>query len=158
MREAMEQEQRKSVYAVTSGMYSDYHIERVFDTREEADKYASFEPGNRHVEAYFVYDSMEHCGDPDELHSDDHLSFEVTYIPESNRIVDVYSDYFECTDDDLPYVYEDQSGVKKFCLRLPSNERLRMDIYHHNTESELLKKIVQDRYAQFMAAEQGVSV
>lgn len=47
------------IYAVSTGDYSDYRIEKVFSNKEAAEKYKKYHRCNDYIEEYEVYDSME---------------------------------------------------------------------------------------------------
>ena len=57
-----EKEQLDKVYVVTSGCYSDYGIERVFDSLDKAEKFCSshnnFAWGEKHIEVYKLNGGM----------------------------------------------------------------------------------------------------
>lgn len=138
------------VYAVTSGAYSDYHIEKIFSNRSEAEIFASLQIGDRHVEAYHLYDSME------DAPSDDRIFYQVEYDPEHNYVVDLYPDY-DLGGEDESYLSRDRFGRIRFYTCIQSNERLRMDLFHAGNDSLILKKILTDRYAQYQAEQEGVT-
>ena len=118
------------VYIVTSGCYSDYRIEAVFTDNEKAKKYANFS-SDRHIE---TYETDEAFNSPERII--------VWYVPGDNSIRSIESVFYEMED----YCYGDQFGFK-----IEVSERLREDIEKNGTNSPLLLKIAQDRFAQFKA-------
>lgn len=53
------------VYIVTSGEYSDYHIEAVLETREQAEAYCALHPcGDQEIEEWETADYAVECDKP----------------------------------------------------------------------------------------------
>ena len=118
------------VYIVTSGCYSDYHIEAVFTDKEKAKRYANFN-SDRGIE---TYETDKAFNSPERIM--------VWYVPGDNSIRSMESIFYETED----YCYGDQFGFET-----EVSERLREDIEKNGTNSPLLLKIAQDRFAQFKA-------
>lgn len=134
------------VYVVTSGIYSEYHIVRVFLDREEAEKYCNVRC-DMEIEEFDTEAEMDKK--PDFLY--------VQYTPEENEIC-IIGDWCECTltDEEIEetesktnFFCANRTHVLQFYTRL--TDRLASDMEKYGNNSPLLLKIAQDRYAKAKA-------
>lgn len=118
------------IYVVTSGCYSDYHIEAIFTDYKKAINYANFN-SERNVE---TYETKSKFSFPKYIR--------VNYVPGKNFICHIKNTYYVVED----YIYTDQ-----FSFVAVLSERLIKDIKKNGVKSPLLLKIAQDRWAQYKA-------
>lgn len=121
---------KMKIYVVTSGEYSDYHIEAVFTNYHLATQYANLD-SDREIEEYEA-DSIQ-INDPE-------LFYCIEYDFEKDKIVSLGPGRARDTE-----IYEYQP-IMRFSVRM--NDRLFDDIREHGCQSELLLKISRDKLAQ----------
>lgn len=119
------------VYVVTSGHYSEYHIEAIFTNRSAAEKFCNLD-FNREIEEY----------ETDSVEIKTSYNANVYYSVEKGKITDINT----------------QSGTigieETYCCgqyrtSVNISEKVFKDIYEHGIKSEMLLKIVQDKWAQY---------
>lgn len=124
------------VYVVTSGCYSDYHIEAVFTDKKTAYAFANIHT-DREVEEYDA-DSVKIATAP--------MKAKILYDPEANEIASI------CTDD---YVQErlwpkpDQLEYGHFVAYRELSDRALKDIQKNGKKSSLLLKAMQDAWSEY---------
>ena len=126
---AIREQLNSPVYIVTSGSYSDYHIECVFLSEENAKKYASL-CENSELETYVPADSADG-------HKDDEKLI-LKYSPKDNRIISA------CFGN---WVSKDSYWFDQFEFSLWIGSRVVQDVIQNGLDSELALKVAQDRYA-----------
>lgn len=126
------------VYIVTAGEYSDYHIEAVFTDSVTARRYARLDT-DRNVEEYDV-DSIS-------LEFEEKLmsEYNIGYNFDTNKLVSIHNTTWEQEDEVCQY----ESFL--FYFHLHTDKRLYDDLKHHGTNSKLVLKIAQDRFAKWLA-------
>lgn len=120
------------IYVVTSGTYSSYGIDAVFTDPEKAKQYANLN-SEREIEEYE--------SDPVEI-KEPH-SINVGYIISGNHISFIETD---------PYFTKE--GYDGYCFKtnITLNERLLKDIKENGKKSELLLKVLQDKWCEYKEA------
>lgn len=125
------------VYIVTSGDYSDYHIEKVFTNREQARLYAMLNP-DREVEEYTT-DTVQVQKQP--------LYITVRYDYRHDKI----NALFIGNEDISPHVGKSPWLYDDFEFTISTaNERVYKNILRYGKKSSMLKKIVQDTFAAYL--------
>ena len=130
------------VYIVTSGTYSDYAIEEVFDNREDAERYICLHDNDSYldmsVEEYDIYKNAElkvHYG--------------IYFIMRENGI-----NFFDIVYDNKPIETNinrsKHNYLKSYDGTLPLSNR---NIFK---DKDVVKKIVYDAVAKFEAEEAGI--
>lgn len=129
------------IYVVTSGCYSDYHIDQVFTSRKMASAYANLDP-DRRVETY-VADSVDMIQEMQKA-----KGLMVVYDFQNN-VIDTYG---MCDIEGEPDRVDDYFSRFLFRFELPLSVRLVDDIVDRGIKSPLLLKIAQDRFAEYCYA------
>lgn len=124
----------KRVYIVTSGEYSDYHIEKVFSSRSKAHMYSLLDPARR-VEEYDV-DDMELNVVSDYLL--------VSYDYKYNNIEGLTL----CGDQVNPNISEGWMRPFEFTLML-SDDRVHRNVVRYGKNSNVILKIAQDKFSEY---------
>lgn len=119
------------IYIVTSGCYSDYHIEAVFTKEKQARMYANLD-SEREVEEY----------DADEIDVEQSITERVWYEPLSDRIVLM---------NPISYHMGDIIHCNQYIFNVKISGRVMDDVACHGKDSPLLLKIARDRWAQYKA-------
>ena len=123
------------VYVVTSGCYSDYTIQGVTFDEKLAEKFKNYTYEPNEIEVYLPLELKT----DDVHHSEQDDSFEVDWEPETNKIHKLeYMRFWSET------MYMERS---RFRFWLPCSQRILKDVLANGKESELIKKIAQDKYA-----------
>ena len=126
-----------TVYIVTSGEYSDYGIDAVFTKKETADMYANLK-SDRRVETYEA-DSVS------VMYKAKDNPYSVTYDIIEDRITSMYPTVDEYAGED----FMNDTTLKDFYLCVYPSKRVYEDMAQHSWGSELLLKIVRDRFAKY---------
>lgn len=134
------------IYVVTSGCYSDYHIEAVYTDEDKAKAYANLH-SDRTVEKYEA-DTVSVTADP--------LYARVCYKPKYNVISAISTNewWFGRLSHPRPDEYTKYNDVFTFYCVL--SDRTKEDIEKNGNDSSLLLKAAQDRWARFCGKEQGI--
>ena len=123
------------VYVVTSGEYSDYHIEKIFSDRESARLYAMMD-ADREVEEYEV----------DSIGIDNTMRYIlVKYDYKYNDIRELTL----CNHPEIPHIEDDWYEYFQYTLDL-SNSRLYASIMRYGKRSGMIKKITDDKFTQYL--------
>jgi hypothetical protein len=122
----------KSIYIVTEGSYSDYHIERVFSRKEAAEKYIQNECQTGSIEEFRLEDNYTQLQKYIVTVTDDHNN--VTF---KERVVFERSNW----DDHGNYWRTVGTDIYHFIVVIPISR----------ASSDLALKIVQDWYTQIKA-------
>ena len=133
------------VYIVTSGEYSDYGIDEVFDNREDAEKYVclhkKYSYWDLHIEEYDICKNAE----LDNVK----VYYGITFILRDNG-----NNYFEIAYDNKPIetnIEEDDCFGQKECYgTLPLSNR---NIFN---DKDIVEKIVYDAVTKFKAEKAGI--
>lgn len=133
------------VYIVTSGTYSDYAIEEVFDNREDAEKYICLHDNESYldmrVEEYDIYKNAEL--------KNVKVHYGIYFIMRENRI-----NFFDIVCDNKPIETNinrsKHNYSKSYYGTLPLSNR---NIFK---DKDVVKKIVYDAVAKFKAEEAGI--
>ena len=125
----------KRVYVVTSGEYSDYHIEKIFSDIVKAHMYSLLDP-DRRVEEYYIDDVELNTNKPYLLVSYDYKwnqahEFMLRNTPLKPRISKEWGRHFEFT---IPL----------------SDERIYKNICRYGKNSKVVLKIAQDKFAEYL--------
>ena len=122
------------VYIITQGEYSDYHIVKVFDTREKAEEYTKLANTFNHIWGDYMIEEYE------VNNTDVNLGMlQVFYDYYSNKITGCY--FCETTDIDNYYNQQHRVINNPFCFFIPADSRY--------TDQNILLKIAQDKYAEY---------
>jgi len=126
------------VYVLTSGSYSDYSIQGVTMDRKIADKFVEFLYDPNEVEVYFPLELKVN----NDHQSEKNDSFDVEWDPETNEIhkIEYYNDF---------YSKNMHMVGQYFRFWLHSSKRVIDDVLANGKDSELIKKIAQDKYAEW---------
>ncbi len=133
------------VYIVTSGVYSDYAIDEVFDNREDAERYICLYNNdsyfNMRIEEYDIYKNAEL--------KNVKVHYGISFIMRGNEI-----NSFDIVYDDKP-IETNINGSKHNYLKnyygtLPLSNRSVFE------DKDVVKKIVYDAVAKFKAEEAGI--
>jgi len=126
------------VYVVTSGSYSEYHIEEIFTDHKKAQIYANLN-SDRSIEEYDTdqvdFDSVENS----------ERRFIIWYEIEEDRIADI-----EQTSYDLPAELQEIYTSPRFRFCVNASLQLFEEIKAHGTNGPILKKVAQDTLAEFL--------
>jgi hypothetical protein len=133
------------VYIVTSGTYSDYAIEEVFDNREDAEKYICLHDNDSYldmrVEEYDIYKNAEL--------KNVKVHYGIYFIMRENGI-----NFFDIVYDNKPIETNinrsKHNYSKSYDGTLPLSNR---NIFK---DKDVVKKIVYDAVAKFKAEEAGI--
>ena len=133
------------VYIVTSGVYSDYAIDEVFDNREDAEKYICLHNNdgywNMRIEEYDIYKNAEL--------KNVKVHYGISFIMRGNEINSFYIIYdnksIETNINESKHNY-----TKSYYGTLPLSNR---NIFK---DKDVVKKIVYDAVAKFKAEEAGI--
>ena len=134
------------IYVVTSGCYSDYHIEAVYTDEIKAKAYANLH-SDRSVEE-FEADTVRVTANP--------LYARICYKPKYNIISWISTDewWFNRLSHPRSDEYTKHNDVFTFYCIL--SDRTKEDIEKNGNDSSLLLKAAQDRWARFCGEEQGI--
>ena len=127
------------VYVVTSGEYSDYHIDAIFTKEFKANIYANLN-SDRRVEIYDA-DSESIMFNPKKN------VYRVVYDIVEDKITSMYP----TTDDYNEEDYVSDISMKDFYLYVYPSKRMFEDMSAHAWSSNLLLKVVRDRFAKYCA-------
>ncbi len=125
-----------TAYVVTSGTYSDYHIEAIFSTKRAAELYvAAHEPTSDDVYCSMDLYIEEYEMDNNKVVTDKHIYYHYRYIPRTNeKAVMPTFNYKE------PYVKNNKFGYSK------------IEFFHYwSTNDNLTKKALADEYHKWKA-------
>lgn len=124
------------VYVVTSGSYSDYHIDAVFTDHNKARRYANLDT-DRNIEEY----------EADYVNTvyRDNVEYNIYYNFSTDEIVSLCLLTANPKDDGWLY-----PTSTEFQTRVSTSAKLNADVLEHGKESTLLKKIVQDKFAAYL--------
>lgn len=133
------------VYIVTSGEYSDYGIDEVFDNREDAEKYVCLHKRNilddLRIEEYDICKNAE----LDNVK----VYYGITFILRDNE-----NNYFKIIYDNKPVEVNieenDCFGQKEFYGTLPLSNR---NVFN---DKDIVEKIVYDAVSKFKAEKAGI--
>ena len=124
------------IYVVTEGDYSDYHIVGVFTNKEQA-RLNSMAYVGREVEEYEANASVANVSE--------RMFMMVTYRYTDGLIVDATL----CSGVRWLRLAEDSPGIAYVSVDL-DNDRLYKSVIRYGKRSGLLKKIVQDKFAELL--------
>lgn len=126
------------VYVLTSGCYSDYSIKGVTLDKKLAEKFVKYIYDPNEIEVYFPIELKAN----NEHQSDNKDSFVIDWDPETNQInrLEYENDFYST----CMYI-----GGQGFHFWLYSSQRLIADVIANGKESELIKKIAQDKYTEW---------
>ena len=126
------------VYVLTSGSYSDYSIQGVTLDKKIADKFVKYLYDPNEVEVYFPLELKAN----NDHQSEKNDSFDVEWDPETNEIhkLEYYNGFYSKR--------MDMVG-QYFRFWLLSSQRVMDDVLANGKESELIKKIAQDKYTEW---------
>ena len=126
------------VYVLTSGSYSDYSIQGVTLDKKIADKFVKYLCDPNEVEVYFPLELRAN----NDHQSEKNDSFEVEWDPETNEIhkLEYYNGFYSKR--------MDMVG-QYFRFWLLSSQRVMDDVLANGKESQLIKKIAQDKYTEW---------
>lgn len=128
------------IYIVTSGEYSDYHIDAVFLDKESAEIYCTIHNGKEnydfcHIEEYSVSDVIK---------GNIEIYTAVSALFKQDGTVRIVETYFS------------EKREEKF-EQWNSNYPYHLLFYtKKNATNKEIKKIARDKYAEYMAKEQGI--
>lgn len=129
------------VYVVTSGEYSDYHIDAIFSTKEKAEEYIKIHA--RYNQGYYS----------------DRAGIEEWEMDKNNSIPTMRAEYYTVSqkiDFNLVSDYIEDK-MRNCCYSMKSEpEKVFICTVHYHVDEEVMKKAVRDRYAQFMAQQEGI--
>lgn len=123
------------VYIVTEGYYSDKSIKAVFSDPEQAKAYANLD-NQREIEEFEL----------DAIHIEEPTKITVWYEYDSNYISDISDTNSDYTTDSIARYY-----MNTFAAVVTLKGKLLEDVGKYGTNSKLLLKIVQDRFAEYKA-------
>ena len=126
------------VYVLTSGSYSDYSIQGVTLDKKIADKFVKYLYDPNEVEVYFPLELKAN----NDHQSEKNDSFDVEWDPETNEIhkLEYYNGFYSKR--------MDMVG-QYFRFWLLSSQRVMDDVLANGKESQLIKKIAQDKYTEW---------
>lgn len=136
----------KTVYVVTSGWYSDYRIDAIFEDRRQAERHRAQRSDANDVETWTLYET----GDPD---------------PQQVVIYGAAAEWFRNTSDEIrewsftQWDYENEFGLgkrKRVVVKegdAPAGHYIRAWSFN----AELARKAVADRRAMYLARLEGVA-
>lgn len=124
------------VYIVTEGSYSDYHIEQVFSTKEQAAKYIIANRGR-----YDCYDIEEYEVDDVTIESSDKVYYAVKFREYNKQIKFIDEELY----DNKEFVFVSDGNRYGICP-IPSG----------NLTYDQKLKIVSDKYAEYKAKKEGL--
>ena len=128
------------VYVVTSGDYSDYHIEEIFKNKESAEMYCAIHNKSREndfceIEEYPICNIIGKV----EICLAVHVRFD-----DKGKI-------------DYVHTYLSERGQEKFIKVSEKNNIYRLLFYtQRDLAEEQIEKIAHDKYAEYMARESGI--
>ena len=126
------------VYVLTSGSYSDYSIQGVTLDKKIADKFVKYLYDPNEVEVYFPLELKVN----NDHQSEKNDSFDVEWDPETNEIhkLEYFNDF---------YSKNMHMVGQYFRFWLLSSQRVMDDVLANGKESQLIKKIAQDKYTEW---------
>ena len=126
------------VYVLTSGSYSDYSIQGVTLDKKIADKFVKYLYDPNEVEVYFPLELKAN----NDHQSEKNDSFDVEWDPETNEIhkLEYFNDF---------YSKNMHMVGQYFRFWLLSSQRVMDDVLANGKESQLIKKIAQDKYTEW---------
>ena len=139
--EEIREELQKPVMVITAGAYSDYHIVGVSFDKDTAERINLATYDSNPIEAYVPIEFAE-----GNFENEAFLSVE--WNPYRNAIDKAEVVPFQCKD------YKGFNGVFNFFVSVRSREA--RDALANGKDSDLLKKVAQDRYAEYMASKFGM--
>ncbi len=134
----------KEVFVVMQGQYSDRHIEAIFDTEENAQKYVRSHLKPKwdspcYVEKWEVNPSV---------YGQKVQDVEIEYNPENNTIVRV--------DPESYHISDGMWGVEGFVFSI-SSKSIPLLYYIKTGNTDNLLKVAQDRYAEYKARKENIT-
>jgi len=139
--EEIREELQKPVMVITAGSYSDYHIECVTFERETAERISELTYDSNGIEVYVPIEWAEGS----QLNYENETYLHVEWDPEKNKITSAKVEAY--TGRNIVNSYG------RFCFTVCIRSREAMDVLEHGKDSDLLKKVAQDKYAEYKAAE-----
>jgi hypothetical protein len=133
------------VYIVTSGTYSDYAIEEVFDNREDAERYICLHDNDSYldmrVEEYDIYKNAEL--------KNVKVHYGIYFIMRENGI-----NFFDIVYDNKPI----ETNINRFKHNYSKSYDGTLPLSNRNIfkDKDVVKKIVYDAVAKFKAEEAGI--
>ena len=134
------EELQKPVMVITAGSYSDYHVECVSFDRETAERISELTYDSNGIDVYVPVEWAE----GDEIDHDNETYMNAKWDPEKNEITSIGVETWQRS----TYV---SYGTFNFSVGIRS--RVARDALEHGKDSDLLKKVAQDKYAEYKAAE-----
>lgn len=128
------------VFIVLQGDYSDRHIEAVFDSEAEAQR---FTRAHKLPDWYSQY-RIERWPVNPPIYKDQWVQIEYDYT--ENKIDHIETEYCSNTEYDMG----------NFCFPLSVNSDA-LDRYIYDKNDAILLKVAQDRYAEYKAKKEGIS-
>lgn len=128
------------VWVVTSGTYSDYHIEQIFTVKENAERYARLN-SDRCIEEY----------ETDNVRFQGPLKMRVVYNIRNDEIVEVKSGHVYDRVTNPENRCSERGFDRVFVCYCAASEMTRRDVEKNGTKSERLLKFVRDKWNQYRA-------
>lgn len=138
--EQIREELQKPVMVITAGSYSDYHIECVSFDRETAERISELTYDSNGIEVYVPVEWAEGS----QADNDNETYLHVKWDPEKNEIISLEVENWKSTT---------EMNYGKLCFSVSIRSRVAKDALEHRNNSDLLKKVAQDKYAEYKAAE-----
>lgn len=136
---AIKEELQKPVLVITGGSYSDYHIECVSFDMETAERVSKLVYDSNDIEVFVPVEWAEGS----EVNFDNETYLHVEWDPEKNEITSTKIEMWQS--------HTHVNFYGKFSFSVSIRSRVARDALEHGKDSDLLKKVAQDRYAQFKA-------
>lgn len=135
--EEIREELKKPVMVITAGDYSDYHIVGVSFERETAERVSKLCYDRNRIEAYVPIE----WADGSEVDYNNEAYLLVEWNPDNNKIERAEAVSFTANP------FTDSYGHFRFIISMRS--RAAIDVMQNGKDSDLLKKIAQDKYAEY---------
>lgn len=136
--EEIREELQKPVIVLTAGCYSDYHIVGVSFDKDTAERINQATYDSNPIESYVPIELAEGSA---YVNYEKEAFMRVEWAPDSNEIVSTIVDNWKGTE----YI----NGYDRFCFFISVRSRAARDVFNNGKDSDLLKKISQDKYAEY---------
>ena len=136
--EAVREELKKPVMVITAGSYSDYHIVGVSLDRDTAERINLATYDSNPIEAYVPIEWAEG-------NLENEAFLRVDWNHDENQIERA---------EVVPYQDKPRAGFNSFYFFVSVRSREARDALTNGKDSDLLKKVAQDKYAEYLAAEE----
>ena len=131
----IKEELQKPVLLITAGSYSDYHVEGVSFDMKTAERMSKLVYDSNDIEVFVPVEFEEGC----EINFDNETYLHVEWDPEKNKITSTKIEMWQNT--------PNMNFYGKFSFSVSVRSRVARDALEHGKDSDLLKKVAQDRYA-----------